>query len=273
MGEVLTIKKKIWILLAAVLLLGMLCGTGAFHFRHCVRRAVNAVAVTALRIEYRLAGKDEPLFVPVLMYHSVNETPLGEPVLSVRPREFAAQMQALADEGFTPITFDALADAENFKKPVLITFDDGYRDNFTEAYPILKKHGFRATVFMISGDIGAPNFLNGDDILAMGDLVSFQSHTVRHCRLTDLSKDDAALEMRQSKETIEALTGKPVIALSYPEGRFNSAVLRLAPKYYDYAVTTKCGYWHSGKDRYSISRLAVGRGMKLERFKKILDQT
>lgn len=265
-------KRKLWVLLALAVLLAALYGADAFHLRQFVHRAAKTAAMTALRIEYRLTGRDDPVFVPVLMYHSVSETPIGDPALSVRPAEFAAQMQALADGGFTPITFDELADAAKFQKPILITFDDGYRDNFTEAYPILKKHGFHATVFLISGDIGAPNFINGGDILAMSDLVSFQSHTVRHYRLPDLSEDDAALELRQSKETIEALTGKRVIALSYPEGRYNRAVRRLARKYYDCAVTTKCGYWHSGADRYSIRRLAVGRGMKPACFQALIDR-
>jgi peptidoglycan/xylan/chitin deacetylase (PgdA/CDA1 family) len=264
------IKCKKWIVPCAVLLCALLFVTNAFHIRRFVRVPANAVHTAMLKLEYKIMGKGEPVFVPVLMYHSVCETPLGDPALSVPPAEFEAQMQALADAGCTPITFEALGDAGKYEKPVLITFDDGYRDNFTGAYPILKKHGFPATIFLISGDIGAPNFLNGDDILAMSDIVSFQSHTARHFRLPDLGRDDIALELRQSKEQIEAITGRPVIALSYPEGRVDKTVLSIVPGYYRYAVSTKCGLWHSGDDRYRIHRLAIGRGMDIKRFKKLV---
>lgn len=265
-------RKKKWLVLLCVLFAAaLLCGTNAFHARTLARETAHAVCRAVLRAEYRLTGRDTPLYVPVLMYHSVSESPVGCAELSVRPADFQAQMDYLAKNGFTPITFDQLADAEHFSKPVLITFDDGYADNFTEAYPVLQQHGFHATVFMITGFIGSPGFLSGGDIRQMLPLVSFQSHTVRHYRLSTLSENDAALELRQSQASLAAMTGQTVTALSYPEGDYDSAVLKLVPKYYAYAVTTKFGYWRSGTDRYRICRLAVGRSMRLERFKKLMN--
>lgn len=263
------IKKRKQLVLCVLLLAVVLYGTNAFHVRQRTRSVARAVLTVGLKLEYRISGRNTP-FVPVLMYHSVNDAPLGAPELSVRPHDFDAQMQYLSQNGYTPITFDELAAAGRYKKPILITFDDGYRDNFTEAYPILKKYGFHATLFMISGDIGAPNFLNGDDILAMSDFISIQSHTVRHLKLSTLSRDEIAFELHHSKEVIEALTGKPVTALSYPEGDYNKTVLKLVAKEYRWAVTTKYGLWHNGMDRYRIRRLAVGRGMPLKRFARLV---
>lgn len=251
-------------------MLGALYGTNAFQFRRIAHAGAHRLGRAALRVEYVLTGRGTPQFVPVLMYHSVGDTPPGVSELSVRADDFEAQMRYLSQNGFTPITFDELSAAEQYKKPVLITFDDGYVDNFTVAYPVLKKYGFHATVFMVSSYVGAPGFLSGDELRQMSDFVSIQSHTVRHEKLSGLSEDAVASELSRSRDALEALTGKPVTALSYPEGNYNSTVLKLVPKYYTYAVTTKYGYWRSGTDRYRICRLAIGRSMPLEHFENLL---
>ena len=270
--EVSVIKNKKRSLLCVLLLAVLVSAYCAnlFGMRRCLRAVGRTGMVEAEKLCCRLAGKDVPVYVPVLMYHSVSDTPIGIPALSVKPADFDRQMQLLRDDGFTPICFPELARAGDYKKPVLITFDDGYYDNYSEAYPILKKYGFHATVFMVSGNIGAPNFLNGSEILEMSDLVSFQSHTVHHYRLPDLDRDSLDRELSQSKAAIEALTKKPVVAISYPEGHYSKAVLKLVPKYYDYAVTTKYGYWRDGMDRYQIRRLAIGRDTTLKCFSHLV---
>lgn len=270
-GGAAIITKKKWLLLLCIVTLTFagLYGTNLFNVRRLTNDAAHKAMAAGLKLEYRISGRKGPSFVPILMYHSINDSPIGVPELSVRPADFETQMAYLAGNGYTPITFDQLADADKYTKPILITFDDAYYDNYSEAYPILKKFGFHATVFVITGDIGAADHLNGDNILAMRDLVSFQSHTVRHRRLSKLHEDELAYELRQSKATLETLTGQSVVALSYPEGNYSEAVLKLVPRYYRWAVTTKCGVWYNGADRYRIRRYAVGRSTTMARFRQL----
>lgn len=204
--------------------------------------------------------------VPVLMYHSVRENPVGEPQLSVHPDSFREQMEYLKKEGYTPLTLDQLSHFSDYSKPVVITFDDGYEDNYTQAYPVLKKLKMPATIFMISGLVGKPGYLAADQIQKMTDFISFQSHTVHHKKLIDL--DDAALEteLSESQKNISDLTGQPVYALSYPNGAFNANVERAASRFYRRAVCTKYGFYAAGSDGYAIRRIAIGRKDSLTDF-------
>jgi peptidoglycan/xylan/chitin deacetylase (PgdA/CDA1 family) len=115
--------------------------------------------------------------VLILLYHSVNDSPIGMPDLTVTTAAFEEQMRYLSEHGYTAIDFSEIGKLPQNKKPVIITFDDGYADNYTNAYPILKKYHIRATVFLIAKAVGARGFLTQDEMKEMGDLVSFQSHT------------------------------------------------------------------------------------------------
>lgn len=244
------IKKK----LAAVILLLIAAGILTF-----------ALAGIPIGIETK-ADEEEQLRVPILLYHSINETPVGVPELSVRTEDFEKQMQYLADNGYTPIYLDELDSCSQYSKPVVITFDDGYVDNYTDAYPVLKKHHFKATIFIITKLLKAPGYLSADEIGQMTDLISFQSHTQDHVWLDRLNLKQIAYQCSVSKLTLAGVTGRPVYALSYPNGRFSAGVERVASEYYLCAVTTLPGTNAPGGSKFHLRRTYIQRSDTMDIF-------
>lgn len=207
-----------------------------------------------------------PLRVPILYYHSISDKPIGIRELSVTVMDFEAQMRYLAENGYTAITFADLDNFTSFDKPVIITLDDGYADNYSSAYPILKKYGLQATIFVISGLIDTVGYLTREEMAEMTDIISFQGHTVKHENLTKLSPKLLETELTVPKDTICAITNEPVYVFAYPTGYYNDAVLDAVSKHYEYAVTIKSGYYESGSDKLLIRRLYVHRDRTLEEF-------
>ncbi|VBB09815.1 polysaccharide deacetylase [Lucifera butyrica] len=168
--------------------------------------------------------------VIVLEYHSISH--LGG-LFCLAPDTFEQQMGYLAQNGYTAISLDQLSAGLNDEdalpaKPVLITFDDGYTDNYTTALPILEKYGLRATVFIITGKVDQPGYLTWaqiKDMLARG--IDIGSHTVSHRDLSKLSAVEQEKELKESKKTLEKALSRPIDYLAYPFGGFNAATLRL----------------------------------------------
>ena len=188
-----------------------------------------------------------PQRVPILMYHAVDEYKgQGWKLLFVSPANFERQMQYLKDNGYTLLTFERFSDINKVNKPIFVTFDDGMKNNMN-ALKILKKledHKFKpaATEFVIAGRIDSGSYsLSSTDIKEMvnSGIFSIQSHTMSHSDLRSVT--DYVQELKSSKEKIEQVTGKPVIALAYPMGYFNEKVVEETEKYYKFAVTTKYG--------------------------------
>lgn len=241
--------------------------TDSVSTNHAVLEARKANTVKATEIKRKATGNvRKPTSVPILMYHSINDNPVGEPDLSVKSADFDQQMKYLTDNGFTPIGFNDLASYGRYKKPIIITFDDGYEDNYKNAYPILKKYNIKATVFVVSSYINQPGYLTEKEMHDMADIISFQSHTVSHKPLSTLSAKQIETEMSVSKDRIFQITNKPVNVIAYPNGDFNASVLKTAAKYYSYAVTTKFGYYNSASPKFKICRVAVSRFENLKRF-------
>src|SRR5690606_25975578 len=170
--------------------------------------------------------------VPILMYHYVRPDPgPGDPIgrdLSVSPEAFAAQMAWLAEAGFTTLTLGELAAVRANQlalppQPLVLTFDDGYRDFYEHAWPVLEHQGVKATVFAITGVVDHPPYLTWDMLTALHEsgLIEIASHTVTHRELPTLSAAEMEHELRQSKQDLESRLGLPVASFSYPVGRVN----------------------------------------------------
>ena len=217
-----------------------------------------------------VAGKE----IPILMYHAIAEEPTTEMTeLFVRPSEMEEHIKYLVENDFQTITFEDLDNIGAFPKPVMITFDDGYECNYNILFPLLKKYNVKATIFAVAGSVWSKGRLSESQIKEMSDsgLVSIQSHTVSHPDLTSLEADKLDYELSESKERIEKLTGKPVIALAYPSGDNDAEVRAAAAKYYDYAVLDRGGTFLCGGDTMAMERIYIWRGMSVGQIAWLLD--
>ena len=175
--------------------------------------------------------------VPVLMYHRV--CPLTEKDarnrltrdLTVLPEDFEAQVRHLSENGFTILSaYDVqralLTGSKLPEKAIALTFDDGYRDNFEHAFPILKKYNASATIFLVKNTVNGPRHLTWEMIWKMRpENINYGSHTVSHADLPTLP--DAALdhELQESKRFLEEGLKEVVSTLAYPAGRFDDRVV------------------------------------------------
>jgi peptidoglycan/xylan/chitin deacetylase (PgdA/CDA1 family) len=194
------------------------------------------------------------------MYHRIDaHTPTLPEIthrLTVTPQTFARQIAWLHDHGYHAITqrelFDALVHGKHLDaRPVLITFDDGYRDVFGQASEALARLGMHATAYVITGRISGrdPSFLTWSLLRNLERRgIEIGSHTVSHVDLTQLSDAVLSRELRESRGTLERGLGHPVQWLSYPFGRVDDRVAAAAREAgYVLAMTTAPGRTqHSG---------------------------
>jgi len=219
--------------------------------------------------------------VPVLMYHRIADLTPAEarnPLmrdLTVSPAHFEKQVKYLVDNGFTCLLASEVEDAvRNGKqlpeKAVAITMDDGYRDNFDCAFPILTRYNVPATIFIVTGTVGATGHLSWDNIHEMRPHpVGYGSHTVTHADLTSLSADKLDYELRESKRVIESRLFERITAVAYPSGQYNRAVTQKAEE---------IGYlagWKKGggpvqprTDPFLLPRVRVNGYATLDDFKR-----
>lgn len=175
--------------------------------------------------------------IVVLMYHSINREKRVN-ILRVPHEKFAAEMKWLYDNGYHTLSLDelyaaAMGSKKVPEKSIVLTFDDGYRDNYQSAFPILKKYHFKATVFMITGEINDTKngYLTADELKEMdANGFAVESHTVTHPDLSTLSYKRQYRELYNSKVTLEKLLGHPVLDFAYPSGEYNSKTLAAAKK-------------------------------------------
>lgn len=209
---------------------------------------------------------------PILYYHKINDTIEGIEELHVSPGEFEKQMELLKKNNYTVITFDQLKDVQNIDNPVIITLDDGYEDNYTYAYPILKKYNFKATIFVTSDFIDKPSFLTTGQIKEMNGLINFQGHTVTHPSdpkpFVSLKNEEVEWEMSESKKFIESITGTKIDVFAYPVGSYDQRIINLTKKYYKYAVVNGGGLYTEGDSDYEIKRVYVPRSLDITGFEK-----
>lgn len=230
---------------------------------------VEALAAAALAASLRwLWWLPKAQGIPILMYHKIGKPPENSKLkkLWVDSTSFRAQMRFLSEKGYKSITFQDMAQKRtNGKipdKPVILTFDDGYRNNYTEAFPILKEYGFRGVLFLVCETLGKKNLWHDpasedfQEMLADEEIREMQkagweigSHTLSHKNLGNLWRrgrgEEVRREIKESREILKNRFGEAPIAFSYPygEGADEPEIQNLA-KESGYAFA--CGI-HQGK--------------------------
>lgn len=220
-------------------------------------------------------------YVPVLMYHYIRVNPDRRDrtgfSLSVTPAMFHAQMDYLARNHFRVLDLQDVVWAMRIQHPlpprsVVLTFDDGYADFYTAAAPELRRYGFTATSYVVTGFVGRPGYLSWPQISELDHQgFTIGAHTVHHAALGRLPLAQASWEMAQCKATLEAVLGHPVTHLAYPYGSFTSALVRRAQELgFESATSTLTGAWHPGWELWSLHRMRVSGYASLRDFARLV---
>ena len=210
----------------------------------------------------------------ILMYHSVGGN--GK-FFNVKPSDFESQMKFLNSSGYQVVTLPELCSnlrkKESLEKMVAITFDDGYSDFLGNALPVLKKHKFPATVFVITGQTGGDK-MTREDLSSLADdpLVTLMPHTHTHPDLGKLNITEALSEINNSRLEIEKITGKPANILAYPKGKYTKELKRELDNSGNWlaAVTVKPGLVKSGDGLFELKRIPIDSAVSQKLFPSLL---
>lgn len=209
--------------------------------------------------------------VPILMYHYVSEPPAEADIyrrdLSVTPAQLSAQIEAMAAAGFVSVRLSDLISFLATGQPVLppksvvLTFDDGYQDNFDHAFPLLKQAGFTATFFVITDfvDAGRPGYMTWDELRAMHDAgMDIGSHSRNHPDLAGQSLDFLVWQALGSREMIESRLGFTPRVFCYPSGRYDALAMQVVQSANFWgAVTVRQGATHSSEHLFELTRVRI----------------
>ena len=201
--------------------------------------------------------------LPILNYHKVGAFK-GDHVPTVSPEAFERQLVLLARFRYRVLSFDEIIGCLDRSEPlprrsVAITFDDGYEETCTVAWPLLKRFGFPATVFIAPGEVGWPGFVTWEQVSEMAkNGITIGSHTMHHSYLPLVKEERLMEELLGSKQAIEARIRQPVQYISYPIGGFTpqaQAATRQAG--YVAACTTNRAFVPVKLDRYALRRIKM----------------
>ncbi len=215
------------------------------------------------------------LEVPILLYHHISTEQSGNRYF-ISPAVFRQQIQTLHDLGFTSLTVAQLADLLINggllpAKPVVITFDDGDSDVYTNAYPVLKEFGFTASFYIVAGYLNGKDFVTSaqlQELVAAGWEIG--SHSYNHVDLT-IDHDQLRKELVDSKIKIEDATGVKVHTIAYPFGKVDEEVLNKTSDYgYKAGLGLGTSNLHSINNIFYLSRREVQADFDLQTFLKLL---
>ncbi|MCR5833608.1 MAG: polysaccharide deacetylase family protein [Selenomonadaceae bacterium] len=225
-----------------------------------------AVLVVSIFIAAVVFVLPEPEGFPILEYHQVTgeEFNDGSEVYNVPPKEFSAQLDYLQAEGYTTITLQDFMRAVHGKtelpdKPIVLTFDDGYENNYTEMLPILEEHGMTAVVYVITNEVGKKNYLTLEQIKDMQRRgIEIGSHTADHLPLTYMDAKIRRSQIADSKTFLEWSGLNTIYSLSYPNGAFNDEIIELLKENkYLTAVTGEAGLNTLETNPYKLYRIHI----------------
>ena len=221
--------------------------------------------------------------VPVLCFHHIREPKPGESETfksySVTPAQFAALVKTLKDSGYQTILPDQLYnylvhDGPLPPKPIVLSFDDTDEEQFTIAFPEMKKYGFKGVFFIMTVSINRPHYMTKDQIKQLSDDGNaVESHTWDHHMVTKYKGDDWNIQFVKPRKTIEDITGKPAYYFAYPYGLWNEAAfpeLKKAGFKMAFSLSTRRD---STQPLYTVRRMIVPTQWSTAGMMKAMKQT
>ncbi len=215
----------------------------------------------------------------ILMYHSISDSGA---FFSLAPSEFERQMRYIRDFGFEVIFASEIDNRMNngeLANAVCITFDDGYEDVYTNAFPVLKRLGIKATVFLITNEIGG-SYTNSEgrtfqllskaqiEEMQKSTLVEFMPHGHTHKKLHQLTEVEQRNEIQLSSDTVERLTGLRPRVFAYPRGRTTPAIESLVERIgFGVVLGVVPGLVRLVSNRFNLPRNAIDRHVSFQEFK------
>lgn len=253
--------------------------------------SIESIVENIEKVYQREIVKKKKYEMPVIMYHRVikDESEKGVHGTYVTVEQFEEQMKYLKKKGYETVTFKDLLNNrykqrfDKEKKWIMLTFDDGYKDNYENAFPILKKYQFKGIIYILDGieynkwDVDNPGnpekrftLMNQDELLEMQNYgIEFGGHTSTHPRLAELSTEQVKSEIINSKFNIEKIIGKELLSFAYPYGSLNEEVKRIPQEAgYKFAVATDSGSIVFSDDLFEIRRIGIFPTNNLFNFKR-----
>lgn len=263
--------------------------------RHSFLRIDRCLTLYFFNPLMRIRPQSTERRIPILMYHSISNGIQGKVhpyyETTTSPQVFAEHMKYLQENGYQVISLQDIEEHFAYgkngdRKAVVITFDDGFRDFYTEAFPVLQSYGFSSTMFLPTGFIGKERLefkrkecLSWREVRELHEKgIVFGSHTVNHPRLQTLNDREIEFELRRSKEQIEDKTGEKVESFSYPfafpeadKRLINMLRSILRDSGYKYGVTTRVGTATKADDRFFLKRIVTNKFDDVSFFKSKLN--
>lgn len=224
------------------------------------------------------------LFVPILMYHHIEINPRPNDTiyaaLYVSPSQLEQQLSYFSTHNYHTITLDELSDALSGKislppNPIILTFDDGYRSFYDNAFPLLKKYHMRAVQFVITQVETAPAYLTWDQIIELdkSGLVEIGAHTRHHANLPDLSQAAIIDEIQGSKNDLEQHLEHKVNWFAYPYGSYSSFIMQTVKNAgFKGAASTVYGTNQSKDNLFLFPRIMVDGRFTIDNIARRIQQ-
>ncbi|MBI2863494.1 MAG: polysaccharide deacetylase family protein [Chloroflexi bacterium] len=206
--------------------------------------------------------------VPILMYHRIDRLPANPDALrvslSIAPADFDSQVHFLKERGFTSLTLTEVYEALQGKrtlppKPVALTFDDGYADNYANAFPILKKYGFLGTFFVLTDVAGTGEYMSWDQLEEMAAAgMKIEVHGRAHLDVSRMTTGQVASQVQGARDAIRARLGVESRFYSYPSGKYNESVIDVVKTSgFLAAVTVNYGSDHTLQKAFELKRVRI----------------
>ena len=238
---------------------------------------VNIENVSKISNEKKIY-KELNFALPIFMYHFILDD-YGENLdveNFVKPSTLEEQLKYIVENGYQTVFVNEIEDLSNYTKPVALTFDDCFVYFYNNAFPLLKKYNQKASIYIICNYVNGPNYLTTEQIQEMVDsgLVSVQSHTLSHQKLSTLSLEDMKKELDESKSYLDSTYNINIDTICYPIGDYNERVIKYAKENYKYGLAMTGGVYYSNKhDLYKIPRIYANRSMSINEFANYLKRS